>query len=108
VVELPCHTTEENGAESNDARACQEEPVQFIPDVFIDLRTEAAIRRGNEIVDGLFHLCNLYARVDDHAHVVEAQANDLNCVFGAKRIVDQDQLVQEAEDEQGKVCGYRV
>jgi hypothetical protein len=44
-------------------------------------------------------LRNLYARVDDHANIIEAQANDLNGVLGAQRIVDQDQLVQETEDE---------
>ena len=108
MVKLPCHTAEEDGTESNDARTCQEEPVQFIPDVWFDLRYSITFRIGNESVDGLFYLRNLYARVDDHADIVEAQADDLNGVFRAQRIVDQDQLVQETENEEGEVCGYRV
>lgn len=72
------------------------------------MRPRAAICRINESVDGLFYLRNLYARVDDHANIVEAQADDLNGVLRAQRIVDQDQLVQETEDEQRKVCGYRM
>ena len=108
MVELPCNTTEEDGTESNNARTCQEEPVQFVPNVWFDLRYSAAVRVGNESVDGLFYLRNLYARVDDHANVVEAQADDLNGVLRAQRIVDQDQLVQETEDEQSKVCRHGV
>ena len=108
MVKLPCHTTEEDGTESNDARTCQEEPVQFIPDVWFDLRFWTAVRRFDQSIDGLFYLRNLYARVDDHADIVKAQADDLDGVFRAQRIVDQDQLVQETENEEGEVCGYRV
>ena len=93
VVKLPCHTTEEDCAESNDARTCQEEPVQFVPNAIIYLRSSVAVNILSEPIDGLFHLRNLYARVDDHAHVIEAQADDLNCVLRAQRIVNQDQLV---------------
>jgi hypothetical protein len=66
--------------------------VKFVPDVRADLGWSAGIR-GDESIDSFFHLCDLYSRVDDHANIVEAQTDDLNCVFRAQRIVDQDQLI---------------
>ena len=66
--------------------------MELVPDVRVDLGW-FAIRRRNESINCFFDLCDLYARVDDHANIVEAQANDLNCVFRAQRIVDQDQLI---------------
>jgi hypothetical protein len=92
VIQLPCYTTKEDCAESNDTGTCQQEPVKFVPDVGADLRWSATLRI-DESINCFFYLCDLYTRVDDHANIVEAQANDLNCVFRAQRIVDQDQLI---------------
>jgi hypothetical protein len=64
--------------------------------------------RVYEGINGFLDLRYLHTRVDEHASVVEAKSNDLNCILGAQRIVDQDQLVQEAENEEGQVGGDGV
>lgn len=57
--------------------------------------------RVYEGINSFLDLSYLYAGVNEHASVVEAKSDDLNGILCAQRIVDQDQLVQEAEDEEG-------
>jgi hypothetical protein len=71
MIQLPCHGTEEDGSQSNNARTCEKEPVQLVPDVWFDLGWSAR-SRVDKSVDSLLDLCDLYAGVDDHADVVEA------------------------------------
>lgn len=66
--------------------------MKLSPDVWVDLGW-SALGRANKAIYSFLDLCDLYAGVDNHADIVEAEPNDLNGVFGAQRIVDQDQLV---------------
>lgn len=62
------------------------------PDIRVDLRWSAS-ERLNKAIYGFLDLSDLHAGIDNHADIVEAEADDLNGVFGAQRIVDQNQLV---------------
>jgi hypothetical protein len=72
MIQLPCHGTEEDGSQSNNARTCEKEPVQLIPDIWFNLRWSPIRLWVDKSVDGLLDLCDLYAGVDDHADVVKA------------------------------------
>ena len=102
MIELPGHTAEQNGTECDDTGTSQKEPIQLLPDVWSDLWFTAAWR-VYESINGFLDLSYLYTGVDEHASVVEAESDDLNRILGAQRIVNQDQLVQEAENEEGQV-----
>jgi hypothetical protein len=49
-------------------------------------------------------LVQLNGRVDAYPEVVEAQANDLNCILLSERVVNEEELVQQTKDEEGEVC----
>ena len=49
--------------------------------------------------------------INEKSNIVHAQADDLNGVFEAQGIVDQDKLIEETEDvecEEGWDCGLRL
>lgn len=103
AVKLPGDSAEQNGTQGDDTGTREKEPVNLVPDVQTDLRLSPTgrIKQG---VNGFLDLGHLHTRIDEHAGIVKAEPDDLNCVLRAQRIIHQDQLVQEAEDEQSQVC----
>lgn len=57
----------------------------------------------NDIVE----LIDLNRSVDEKAHVQTDKADDLNGIFHAEGIPNQDQLVDEGKNIEGKECGDR-
>lgn len=61
----------------------------------------------HQLLDGVVDLVHLHRGIYEHAQIVEAYPNDLNCILQPQRIPDQSYLIEEAEDEDGQVCWNR-
>lgn len=65
-----------------------------------------------EDVGSILDLVKLDAGVDEDADVVHDEANDLDGVFEAQGVPDEDELVEVPEDEDGEIggdgAGFRV
>lgn len=92
VVQLPrddghCYRTQ-----SDDARDRYEIRSLVCPHAWFDHVQSA--KRGHRFLN----LIHLHRRIDKKANIVKTESNDLNGVFQAKSVVDQDQLVHKSEN----------
>lgn len=51
-----------------------------------------------EVKDGLFDLLHLDSAIYQQSQIVEAKADDLNCILESQGIPHEDQLIDETED----------
>jgi hypothetical protein len=100
AVEFPSNETHQHGAERQDAWYGNEAWFEKVPGGGINL-----VAGIYELCHGLVDLIHLDSGVYHHAQIVDAQANDLNGVLQPERIPDEEELVDEAEDEDGEVGG---
>lgn len=97
VVQLPGLKSEEDGGDGHENGQGDEHGLDVVPEVLGD---EGG---GVQDVSSVFDLVELDGGIDQNAHVVHDQANDLNGVFQAQGVPDEEQLVDVAEHEDGKV-----
>lgn len=100
IVELPRHETKQDSSQREHTRSCDQE----WPELRIRAFLHAIVKRSH----GLTDLLHFYCRVDHHAKVVQAHTNDLNRVLQPQGVPDEPDLVDEAENENGKPCRYRA
>lgn len=98
-VKFPRDKGKQDCEERQNARRSDEVRLQFGPDNGIN--SPGIAQRLHRHA----HLVDLDSGVDHHAQIINAQADDLDGVLQAQRIPDQNQLVEEAEDEDGEVSG---
>lgn len=99
VVELPGHKGHEDGSKGHEAWLHDQKRLDLSP----ELDHDEAIFLEND--DGVVDLVDLNRGIDQDAEVVNAETDDLNCVFQAQRVVDQNHLVNVTKHEDGEVGG---
>jgi hypothetical protein len=97
VIEFPCDKCKQNGTQTHDTGQCDKIGAYMFPKMWL-----------NEIVDiqrryGVADLVKLNSGVDEKSDVVEHETYDLNRVLEAECIPNKNQLVDEAEHENGKI-----
>lgn len=99
LVELPGNKGKYDGENAHEDRQCNQHGLQLSPHVHVEDDESLT----HERVDSVPKLVKLDARIEQDARVVQDDANDLNCVLHAQRIVDQNQLVDVSEHKHGEV-----
>jgi len=100
VVQLPGNEGEDEGCDGHENRVGNQLDANLLPDIVPG--DEAVILEDcNSIVD----LVELDAGIDENADIVKDKPDDLDGILLAQGIVYEDELVDEAEHEDGEVCG---
>lgn len=97
LVQLPSDDSETQRAYSSNDRKSNEIRPDVGPEILLD---ELQI---SQLLEGVVDLIALYGCVDKNGHVHGHDADDLNGVLRAESIVHEQQLVHEAENEEGEV-----
>lgn len=101
LVQFPCNKRHTHGHEADDGGNRDEKRLQFGPEFLRgDIGIKSPVTRQD--VDGHLNLIHLKGSVDQHSQVGNADTNDLNCVFHAKGVPNDDQFVQETKDEESQ------
>jgi hypothetical protein len=99
VVQLPCFKGKEDRSERHQAGQGNEHGLYVDPELFVD--ESLLVQR----VCGIFDLVKLDGSVDENAHVVDDESDDLNGVLQPQGVPHEPQLVKVAEHEDGQVGG---
>lgn len=100
IVELPRNESEDDGRDGHYNGESDEWATDLGPDREV-IKTIQDLQRS----DGFVDLIELDSGVDQDADVVDDQTDDLNGVLLGEGIVDQGDLVDVAEHEDGEVGG---
>ncbi len=95
IIEFPSNYRQDYSEKGDDAWHRHQKRLYISPDGRIWLDVVGICESSY----GLVNLVVLNRRIDKHANIIDANPDDLNGVFQSQRIVDQDQLVKETEDE---------
>lgn len=99
VVQLPGNEAKSNSRDSHEHGYGDQHRLNGDPEVVGDERFLV------EGVGGVFDLIELDSCIHHDAYVVDDESNDLNGVLEAQCIPYEEQLVEVAEHEDGKICG---
>lgn len=100
LIQLPRDECHANSCQSNDAGNRDEKCLDFRPeDGGSNSLLESIVPSQN--ANGHLDLVNLKGSINKKSQVGDADANDLNSVFRAQGIPNNDELVQETKDDEG-------
>ncbi len=104
LIQLPGAKGHADGGESNNGRNGDEKGLDVAPEFMrgdVVAESIGAAKNGNSRLN----LVDLDGGIDEHGQVGDADANDLNRVFHAEGIPDDDQLVEETKNEESEKGG---
>jgi len=104
IIQLPGNESHGKSENPNDTGNHEQEGFDVLPEGCV--RLDVSIR--HQLCDGLVDLIILDRGINEHATVVDTQADDLNGILESQRVVNKDQLVEETEDKEGEVGRDRL
>ncbi len=102
IIEFPCNKCKAHCSNSNQDWDCNQVGLYLWPQQLTFNEVTWALLLV-QIEHSLLNLLDLYRRVDQHAKVIKTQSNDLNRILETQGIINENELIYEAEDKECEV-----